>query len=217
MTQIHEHDLGLSWVADDTMARAAHALRDGERVWLVDPFEDAQALERAAALGTPAGVLQLLDRHGRDCAALAARLGVPHLVVPETLPADLPFLARRVIRNRLWKEVALWWPDREALVVAEVLGTADAWTLGAGPVGVHPMRRLLAVEDDVELGGRAVPPPGGLRDLAPAHLLVGHGPPRHGPDTASEMRAAIDHSRRDTPRLLLKLPALLRTGAQSRL
>jgi hypothetical protein len=31
------------------------------------------------------------------------------------------------------------------------------------------------------------------------------------------MRAAIDHSRRDTPRLLLKLPALLRTGAQSRL
>jgi hypothetical protein len=203
MTQIHEHDLGLSWVADDTMARAAHALRDGERVWLVDPFEDTEALERAAALGTPAGVLQLLDRHGRDCAALAARLGVPHLVVPETLPAELPFVARRVIRNRLWKEVALWWPDRQALVVAEVLGTADAWTLGAGPVGVHPMRRLL--------------PPGGLRDLAPVHLLVGHGPPRHGPDTAQEMRAAIDHSRRDTPRLLLKLPALLRTGAQSRL
>ena len=60
------------------MARSAHALRDGDRVWLVDPYEDAEALERAAALGAPAGVLQLLDRHDRDCAALAARLGVPH-------------------------------------------------------------------------------------------------------------------------------------------
>jgi hypothetical protein len=196
MTQIHEHDLGLTWVADDTMARAAHALADRGRTWLVDPFEDAAALEAAAALGRPAGVLQLLDRHNRDCAAVAARLGVPHLDVPEAL-SDAPFVPRRVVRNRLWKEVALWWPSRRALVVAEVLGTAQAWTLDAAPVGTHPMRRLL--------------PPTGLLDLAPEHLLVGHGAPLHGPDTAGQMRDAIAHSRRNAPRLLLKLPALLKT------
>jgi hypothetical protein len=201
MTRIHEHELGLSWVGEDAMARAAHALRDGDRVWLVDPFEDAAALERASALGTPAAVLQLLDRHNRDCAAIAARLGVPHLQVPEAL-TDAPFVCHRVIRNRLWKEVALWWPAQEALVVAEVLGTAPAWTLGAGPVGVHPMRRLL--------------PPTSLRDFAPTHLLCGHGDPLHGPDTARAMRDAIDHARRDTPRLLLKLPSLLRAGSRAR-
>jgi hypothetical protein len=201
MTRIHEHELGLTWVDEDAMARAAHALRDGERVWLVDPFEDAAALEQAAALGAPAGVLQLLDRHNRDCAPIAARLGVPHLQVPEAL-SDAPFVPRRVVRNRLWKEVALWWPAQEALVVAEVLGTAPAWTLGAGPVGVHPMRRLL--------------PPGTLREFEPAHLLVGHGAPLHGPDTARAMRDAIDHARRDSPRLLLKLPSLLKAGSKAR-
>jgi hypothetical protein len=201
MTRIHEHELGLTWVDEDAMARAAHALRDGERVWLVDPFEDATALEQAAALGTPAGVLQLLDRHNRDCAPIAARLGVPHLQVPEAL-SDAPFVPRRVVRNRLWKEVALWWPAQEALVVAEVLGTAPAFTLDAGPVGVHPMRRLL--------------PPGTLREFEPAHLLVGHGAPLHGPDTARAMRDAIDHARRDSPRLLLKLPSLLKAGSKAR-
>ena len=201
MTRIYEHELGLTWVDDDAMARAGHALRDGDRVWLVDPFEDDEALSRAAALGPAAGVLQLLDRHNRDCAPIAARLGVAHLRVPEALP-DAPFVPLRVIRNRLWKEVALWWPEREALAVAEVLGTAPAWTLDAGPVGVHPMRRLL--------------PPGDLRNLEPKHLLVGHGAPLHGPDTARAMREAIDHSRRNAPRLLLKLPALLKTGAKAR-
>ena len=45
-----------------------------------------------AALGEPAGVVQLLDRHNRDCAAVAAELGVPHLVVPDAVP-DSPFEA----------------------------------------------------------------------------------------------------------------------------
>jgi hypothetical protein len=198
MTQIHEHALGLTWVTDDALQRAAHALADDDgRVWLVDPVDDAGALERAAALGAPAGVLQLLDRHNRDCAAIAQRLRVEHLTVPAATTGT-PFTARRVIRNPLWNEIALWWPERRALVVAEVLGTAPAWTLDAAPVGVHPMRRLL--------------PPTGLRDLEPEHLLVGHGPPLHGPDAARLMREAIDRSRRDTPRLLLKLPMLLRTG-----
>jgi hypothetical protein len=197
MTQIHEHELGLSWVTDDAMQRASHALRDGDRVWLVDPVDDDDALRRAAALGAPAGVLQLLDRHNRDCAAIAARLGVAHLKVPEALP-DAPFEAHRVIRNPLWNEVALWWPAHDALVVAEALGTAPAWTLDAAPVGVHPMRRLL--------------PPRNLRRFAPQHLLVGHGAPLHGPQTAQHTHDAIARSIRDAPRLVLKLPALLRAG-----
>src|SRR3954447_18260774 len=92
MATIHRHELGVSWVMDDAMERACHALRDDDgRVWLVDPARDDEALAAAAALGPPAGVLQLLDRHNRDCAALAAALEVPHLRVPQQDVAGAPF------------------------------------------------------------------------------------------------------------------------------
>jgi len=197
MTEILPHPLGLTWVAADAMQRAAHALADDGRVWIVDPFDDAAAFEQVAALGQPVAVLQLLDRHNRDAAAIAQRLGVPHVKVPKELP-DTPFEVRRVIHNPVWKEVALWWPQRRALVVAEVLGTAPAFAVGDGPVGVHPMRRLQ--------------PPRGLRDLQPEHLLVGHGPPVHGPATADATRHAIRRSRRDFPRLVRSLPGLIRSA-----
>ncbi|MDX6685137.1 MAG: hypothetical protein QOF86_1265 [Baekduia sp.] len=197
MTQIHEHALGLSWVMDDAMQRASHALSDGDRVWLVDPVDDAAALGRAATLGAPAGVLQLLDRHNRDCAPIAARLGVPHYQVPRVLP-EAPFTCRSVMRNRLWREVALWWPARRALIVAEALGTAPAFAVGDGPVGVHPMLRLLS--------------PKGLKGFGPEHLLVGHGPPVSGPDIGAQVDRAIDHAGRDLPKLLLKLPSLILAG-----
>jgi hypothetical protein len=198
MARIHEHALGLTWVMDDAMERAAHALRDDDRrVWLIDPVDDDAALERAAALGAPAGVIQLLDRHNRDCAPLAARLGVPHLRVPDQLPGT-PFTAHRVVRNRLWREVALWWPARKALVVAEALGTAPAFAVGDGPVGIHPMLRLL--------------PPNGLKAFGPEHLLVGHGAPLHGPEVAAQVDRAIARSRHDVPKLMLKLPALIRAA-----
>ena len=70
------------------MTRTAHALATGDGVWLVDPVDVPEAMERAAALGAPAGVIQLLDRHNRDCAAIAARLGVPHLRVPAGRPGQ---------------------------------------------------------------------------------------------------------------------------------
>jgi hypothetical protein len=198
MTQIHEHALGLTWVMDDAMQRAAHALVDDDgRVWLIDPVDVPEALEAVAALGPPAGVLQLLDRHNRDCEAIAQRLGVPCLKVPGALP-EAPFVAHRVVRNRLWDEVALWWPQRRALIVAEALGTAPAFAVGAGPVGVHPMLRPR--------------PPHGLKGFTPEHLLVGHGVPLHGADVSDGVERAIAHSWRDTPRLLLKLPALLLAG-----
>jgi hypothetical protein len=196
MTEIHEHALGLSWVMDDAMQRAAHALVDDDgKVWLVDPVDAPQALERVAALGAPAGVLQLLDRHNRDCAAIAARLGVPHLRVPDAAP-ETPFVVHRVVRNRLWHEVALWWPPRRALVVAEAIGTAPPFAIGDGPVGVHPLLRLL--------------PPNGLKGFGAEHLLVGHGAPLHGPEVGPQVDHAIARSRHDAPKLLLKLPTLIR-------
>jgi hypothetical protein len=195
MTRILEHELGLSWIMDEPMQRGSHALLDDGRVWLIDPVDDAEALARAGELGAPAGVIQLLDRHNRDCAAIARRLALPHLAVPDAVPGS-PFTVLRVVRNRLWREAALWWPERRALVVAEVLGTAPAFALGDGAVGVHPMVRMT--------------PPGALRGLAPEHLLVGHGPPVHGPSVAPDADRAIARSRWDAPKLLLKLPSLIR-------
>jgi hypothetical protein len=197
MARIHEHKLGLTWVMDEAMERGSHALADDGRVWFVDPVQDDEALARAATLGAAAGVIQLLDRHNRDCAALAARLEVPHLRVPDLLP-DTPFTVHRVVHNRLWREVALWWPGRRALVVAEALGTTAAFAVGDGPVGIHPLLRLR--------------PPNGLKGLHPEHLLVGHGPPVHGPEVAAQVDGAIARSRHDLPKLMLKLPALIRAA-----
>jgi hypothetical protein len=60
--KLQRHALGVTWVEQNAMARAAHALVDVRRVWLIDPYEDTEALAAVAELGTPAGVLQLLDR-----------------------------------------------------------------------------------------------------------------------------------------------------------
>jgi len=198
MTRIFRHDLGVSWVMDEAMERGSHALRDDDgRVWLVDPTRDEEALAAAAEMGTPAAVLQLLDRHSRDCAAIAGALEVPHLRVPDALPTS-PFEVRHVVNNRFWHEVALWWPARRALVVAEALGTNAAFAVGDGPVGVHPVLRLL--------------PPTVLRGTGAEHLLVGHGAPLHGPDVAGQVDHAIARSRHDLPRLALKLPTLIRAA-----
>ena len=68
--KLQRHALGVTWVEQNAMARAAHAVLVDQRVWLIDPYEDTEALAAVAELGTPAGVLQLLDRHNRDCAPI---------------------------------------------------------------------------------------------------------------------------------------------------
>jgi hypothetical protein len=184
-----EYEFGLSWVLEEKMQRASHALVVDGKVWLVDPVAVDEALERALALGEPAGVLQLLDRHNRDCAELAERLGVPHVNVPDEAP---PFEAIPAIRVPGWKETALWWPARRALIVAEVVGSNDYYTGGAGRVGMHPLLR--------------VPAPDRLRSYEPEHLLMGHGAGVHGPDAATEFDRAFARARHDLPQVLLKLP-----------
>ena len=186
-----EHPLGLTWTVEEPMQRSSHALVDGGRVWLVDPVEVSEALEQVARLGEPAGVLQLLDRHGRSCARLAARLGVPHHVVPDAVPGS-PFEALGVVRFPGWRETALWWPEREALIVAELLGANRYYTVGEEPAGVHFLVRAV--------------PPGGLRGYRPQHLLMSHGAPAHGAAAAEAVERAYARSRRDLPRVLTRLP-----------
>jgi len=196
-----ELPFGFSWFPDEPLTRTAHALDTGDGVWLIDPVDVPEAIERAAALGPPAGVIQLLDRHNRDCAQLAERLGVPHLRVPDAVPGS-PFTVVEVLKLPRWHEIALWWPEQRALVVAEAIGTNDVYRLGKGPAGVHPLLRAL--------------PPGALRRLDPEHLLVGHGPGVHGPLAAAALQDAYDRSRKDLPKLALKLPAMVKATVAAR-
>ena len=156
-----------------------------------DPGLDA----RLGELGEPAGVVQLLDRHNRDCAAVAQRLGVPHHVVPLQLPGS-PFELRPVLRGRWWREVAVWWEERKILLVADAVGTIPFFCAGAEPAGVHPFLRLR--------------PPRSLRGLEPEHLLVGHGAGVHHHPAALE--SALRTARRRIPRWLVELPRELRRG-----
>ena len=146
--------------------------------------------------------MQLLDRHNRDCAALAARLGVPHLRVPAVLPGT-PFEVVPVVSAGFWREVALWWAAARVLVVAEAIGTAATYTPGPQGAGVSIGLRLW--------------PPRRLAAYEPEHLLVGHGPAVHGPRATAALREALARSRCDLPRSLVALPrafAAARRGSQ---
>lgn len=191
---IQRHSLGLTWVETSGMRRAAHALRANGRLWLIDPFEDQVALSAATELASPAAVIQLLDRHNRDCGPIAQRLEVPLLRLPEQV-SDSPFTVIPVISRPWWREKALWWEDERALVIAEALGTAPAFTLGR-QVGLHPMLRLR-------------PPKGPLTARSPERLLVGHGAALES-GAAAAIDDALSGALSDIPQLVLKLPSLVR-------
>ncbi|MHB1835714.1 MAG: hypothetical protein ACYCXW_12165 [Solirubrobacteraceae bacterium] len=193
-TSVHRHALGLTWVEDSGLRRAAHALVHDGRVWLIDPFEDRVAIGAAGELGRPVAVLQLLDRHERDCARIAQRLEIDHLRLPAVVPQS-PFLVVSVVSRRWWREVALWWEAERALIVAEAVGTAPAFALDRR-LGVHPMLRLS-------------PPRAALTAHAPERLLPGHGAPLDSGATAA-IGEALANARADVPKLLVRLPRLLR-------
>jgi hypothetical protein len=189
-----ETSFGLGWIAPEPtlLERASHALRADGRVWLVDPVDGDGVEELIRALGEPAGVVQLVDRHARDCAALAARLGVPHHRVPfEGIPGS-PFEVRAVLNVPGWREAALWWPAEHVLVCTEALGTASYFRAPDEALAVHPFLRPYQ--------------PRALRDmarcLAPRHVLVGHGEGLHGDDAAVALREAVLGGRRTAPRWL---------------
>jgi hypothetical protein len=178
------------------MARSAHAVTDGKRAWLIDPFDDEAALTAVAELGPPAAVVQLLDRHNRDCEQIAQRLGAPFLRLPEAM-AGSPFEVVSVISRPWWKEIALWWPAQRTLIVAEAIGTGPLFGLGRR-AGVHPMLR-------------ALPPRSALGGFAPERLLVGHGPAVEA-DAAPALDQALSAARSDIPKLLIKLPSIIRSS-----
>ena len=193
---------GFSWIADDPMTRTSHALAADGQVWLVDPVRHPPALERAVTLGAPQAVLQLLDRHNRDCAALAAELGVPHIVAPEALDST-PFEVVPVRRSRNWNEIALWWRAERTLVVAEAIATNRFFTGGRERAGVHLLMRLS-------------PPREALGRFEPEHLLVGHGEGIHGPEATDALRQSLATARTGLLHLLPRIPAFAVDAARRR-
>ena len=182
---------GFGWLVEEAMTRTSHALAAEGSVWLVDPLDWHEAVDRARALGEPAGVIQLLDRHDRDCAKLAARLGVPHVVAPDALEGS-PFAFIPIVRRKRWRESALWWPATQTLVTADALGTNPYYTGGTAPLGVHLLLRLT--------------PPRGLAALPAERILVGHGEGLVGSEVSAELRKALGESRRRLPGVVLRLP-----------
>jgi hypothetical protein len=193
-----EFDGGFGWIADEFLERCSHALVVAGRVWLIDPIDTDGLEERIAAAGTPAGVLQLVDRHNRDGAALAARLEILHHVVPRAPIAPFEFIPIR--GGRFWREVALWWPERRVLVCGDALGTAAYFLSGPDRVALHPLLR-------------ARPPRRQLEGLDPDVMLCGHGEGVFDVDAAAALREAISTSRR---RILGQAASAVRAWRASR-
>ncbi len=185
---LDEWDGGFGWASDERLQRTSHALVVGGRVWLVDPVDEPELEERVRALGEPAGVVQLLDRHRRGCSDWALRLGVGHARAWEALDAPFDVLA---IRNRSWwREVALWEPLGRTLVCADALGTLPFFRAPGERIGMHPLIRPF--------------PPRVLRDVEPQRILVGHGA-AVTEGAAEALRDTVAHARR-------RFPAAVRAG-----
>lgn len=192
-----EIEFGFGWIVEERLARTSHALAADGGVWVVDPVDIPGIDERIRLFGEPRGVVQLLDRHRRDCAEVAARLGVPLHAVPfDGIPGS-PFDVLRLVRLPLWREAALWWPEARVLVCADAIATHPSYRAPGELVGVHPFL--------------AFTPPRRLGSLDPLHLLCGHGEGLHGEDTPAALRRALRRSRRDLPRALLAAMRSFRT------
>jgi hypothetical protein len=187
---LDEFEHGFGWMPDELLGRASHAVLAGGGVWVTDPVDGEGIDERIRTLGEPAAVVQLLDRHSRDCAAVAGRLDVPLHVVPFAGVAGAPFEARKIVRLPTWREVALWFPAERILVTGDALGSVGYFRAADEPFGVHPFLRLF-------------PPRRGLGGLEPQHLLFGHGAGHHGEDGGTALREALRTARRRLPSALL--------------
>jgi hypothetical protein len=185
-----EFDRGLEWVPEgDRLARTSHAVLAGDRVWLTDVVDGPGLDERIGALGSPAAVIQLLDRHPRDCASVAERLGVPLHETPNTDLEGAPFVFIPIVRRRFWREIALWFAEERILVCGDALGNLGYFRGGDERFGVHPFLRFF--------------PPEKLAALEPEHVLFGHGPGFHGPEARQALRNAFAKPRRRLPQALL--------------
>jgi hypothetical protein len=188
---VDEFEAGFGWQPDEPefMERTSHAVLHDGKVWLFDVLDADGLDERVRALGEPAGVVQLLDRHGRDCAKVAERLGVPLHVTPRG-PSPIPVLS--VVWMRGWREVAAEL-EGGVLVVGDAVGTARYFRAPGERLAVNPLLRLF--------------PPRALRGLAPGRVLCGHGQGVHGREAAAALDEALRTARRRIPKWL---PASIR-------
>jgi hypothetical protein len=197
---VDEQEDGFGWAIDEPLERTSHALRVGGRVWLIDPVDAPELEDRIRALGEPAGVLQLLDRHTRDGAAWSARLGIPLVRAFESV-ARTPFQSLPVRDNRFWREVALWEPESRTLLCADVLGTLEFFRAGDERIGMHPLLRIA--------------PPRSLLSVAPERVLVGHGGGLHQ-DAAAAVHETVRTARRRIPAALASAARAVRNSRRSR-
>jgi hypothetical protein len=180
----------VAWIADpdERMQRASCAIVASGGCLVCDPV-DAPGLDEAlAGLGPVLGVCTLLDRHGRDSEAFAARHRAP-LVAPDEIPSIEAFAGiepHPLYRARRWRETALWVPDRMLLVVPESLGTIPFF-LGRPDdrLGMHPLTRLR-------------PPRVQLARFDPTTIAVGHGEPVVG-GAGIELARVLSRARTDIP------------------
>jgi hypothetical protein len=181
-----EHGFGWQLAEPELMERTSHAVGVDGRAWVMDALEGDGVEERIRALGDPAGVVQLLDRHNRDCAIWSERLGVSLHVTPFDGVEGAPFEVIPVVRRKRWQEVALWFPAERILAVADALGTAAYFRAGDEPVGVNPLLRFK-------------PPRKAFAGLEPLHVLCGHGQGGHGEGVPDAVREALATARRRLP------------------
>jgi hypothetical protein len=188
MRVVDEFEGGFGWQADEPehMERTSHAVLSDGKVWLFDAIDVEGLEERVSALGEPAGVVQLLDRHRRDCLTIAARMGVPLLVTPRQPYAAI--VPMRVCWLLGWHEVAVHFSDERVLVVGDAVGTASYFRAPGERLAVHPLLRLF--------------PPRRLGRLDPLHLLCGHGEGVHGEEAAPALTEALSTARRRLHRWL---------------
>lgn len=186
-----EFENGVGWQVVERLRRTSHAVLAGGGVWLTDVVDGEGIDERIRALGEPAGVVQLLDRHNRDCAAVAERLRVPLHVTPFDGVPGAPFQVIPIVRRKLWREVALWFPEERVLVCGDALGSLGYFTTRGERLGVSPLLRLF-------------PPRRALGSLEPEHVLVGHGEGVHGPEAARALEESLATARRRLPRVLFR-------------
>jgi hypothetical protein len=184
----------IAWTFDagSAVTRTSTAISVDGGCLLVDPV-DGPGLDAAlGALGDVVGVCTLLDRHRRDGAKIASRLGCPQLV-PSTLAGSGEPLVIAGVQERAilaapgWNESALWLPERRLLVCADSLGTTRYFlSTPEEVVGVHPLLRIR-------------PPVGAFRGLEPVAIAVGHGAPVLEGATAG-LQQAIATARSGLPR-----------------